>query len=123
MAGKAISQLKSDSAFCVVAGLRMMNIGDHVQTDSQGRFQFQTVAERRFLRPDLLSANPHISQVLEVYFDGQPHTFWAFQKQNFDLGTEAKGGILKIECDLSKFEQNSYGRIVRCEHNGVQKYE
>jgi hypothetical protein len=96
---------------------------DEVQTDSQGRFQFQTVAERRFLRPDLLSANPHVSQVLEVYFDGQPHTFWAFQKQNFELGTEAKGGVLNIECDLSKYEQNSYGRIVRCKHNGVQQYE
>ncbi|WP_306481425.1 DUF6795 domain-containing protein [Limnobacter sp.] len=96
---------------------------DEVQTDSEGRFQFQMVAERRFLRPDLLSANPHVSQVLEVYFDGQPHTFWAFQKQNFELGTEAKGGVLNIECDLSKYEQNSYGRIVRCKHNGVQQYE
>lgn len=96
---------------------------DHVQTNAQGQFQFETVAKRRFLRPDLLSANPHVSQVLEVIYEGQPHTFWAFQKQDFDLGTEATGGVLNIECDLSKYEENSYGRIVRCKHNGVQQYE
>lgn len=93
---------------------------DHVQTNAQGQFQFETVAERRFLRPDLLSANPHVSQVLEVIYEGQPHTIWSYSKQDFDLGTESDEGIVRINCDLSKFEEYSFGRIVRCQHNGNQ---
>ena len=93
---------------------------DEVQTDAQGRFRFETVAERRFLRPDLLSANPRVSQVLEVFYEGQPHTIWSYSKHDFELGTESKDGVIRINCDLSKFEEFSFGRIVRCQHNGNQ---
>jgi len=93
---------------------------DQTQTDSQGRFKFATVAERRFLRPDLLSANPRVSQAIEVYFDGQPHTIWAYSKHDFNLGTESDEGFIELDCDLSKYEEYSYGRIVRCQHNGNQ---
>jgi hypothetical protein len=93
---------------------------DHVQTDAQGRFRFETVSERRFLRPDLLSANPHVSQSIEVNFEDTPYTIWVYSKQDFDLGTESADGIIRIHCDLSKFEEFSFGRIVRCQHNGNQ---
>ncbi|WP_341237300.1 DUF6795 domain-containing protein [uncultured Limnobacter sp.] len=93
---------------------------DHVQTNSEGRFQFQTVAERRFLRPDLLSANPRVSQTLEVSYEGSPYTIWSYSKHDFNLGTESKDGVIRIECDLAKFEEFSFGRIVRCQHNGNQ---
>lgn len=96
---------------------------DHAHTDVHGKFRFETLAERRLFRPDLLSANPHVSQTIEVTLENQPYTIWSNQKQDFDLGTEAAGGTLKIECDLSKYEENSYGRIVRCKHNGIQQYE
>lgn len=93
---------------------------DHVQTDAQGRFNFDVVQERRFLRPDLLSANPSVLQMMWLSYEGIEYTFWSFDKLDFDLGTEAIGGVLRIECDLSKFETNSSGRIVRCKHNGVR---
>lgn len=121
-AGKPLGDIKV-TRFLRSGGFEGGENRDHVQTDAQGRFRFETVAERRFLRPDLLSANPHVSQAIEVNFEGQPYTIWAFQKQDFELGTEAKEGVLKIECDLSKYEEKSYGRIVRCKHNGVLQYE
>ena len=120
--GKPLGNVKV-TRFLRSGGFESGENQDHVQTDEQGQFRFETVAERRFLRPDLLSANPYVSQAIEVMFEGQPYTVWAFQKQNFDLGTEAIGGILKIECDISKYEEKSYGRIVRCKHNGVTQYE
>lgn len=93
---------------------------DEVQTDSQGRFVFETVAERRFLRPDLLSANPRVSQTLEVFYEGKPYTIWSYSRHDFNLGTESKDGVIRINCDLAKFEEFSFGRIVRCQHNGNQ---
>jgi len=38
---------------------------DTATTNAQGQFKFAVVEERRFLRPDLLSANPHVSQAME----------------------------------------------------------
>ena len=93
---------------------------DHVQTDAEGRFNFDVVQERRFLRPDLLSANSSVLQMMWLIYEGIEYTFWSFDKLDFDLGTEAIGGVIRIECDLSKFETNSSGRIVRCKHNGVR---
>ena len=92
---------------------------DEVQTDSEGRFKFQAVAERRFLRPDLLSANPYVDQVLYVNFEGERYLIWAFMKHDFKLGTESVKGILNLECDLAGYEQGSSARIVRCKGNGV----
>ncbi len=96
---------------------------DRATTNFTGEFKFGVVEQRRFFRPDLLSAHPHVSQSIEVEFEGQPYSIWSYQKPDFDLGTESDSGILRIDCDLSKFEQNSYGRIVRCKHNGVRQYE
>jgi hypothetical protein len=93
---------------------------DYAQTDTQGQFRFETLEERRFLRPDLLSANPHVSQAIEVEFEGQPYTIWSYSKLDFKLGTESKGGVIRMDCDLSRFEEFSFGRIVRCQHNGNQ---
>ncbi|WP_414676030.1 DUF6795 domain-containing protein [Limnobacter sp.] len=42
---------------------------DTSTTGSDGRFKFEVVQERRFLRPDLLSANPYVGQVLFVSFE------------------------------------------------------
>jgi hypothetical protein len=92
---------------------------DEVQTDSQGRFQFQTVAERRFLRPDLLSANPVVSQSLRVSYQGTDYLIWYFRKPNYELGSESQDGVLRIDCDLSISEAGGESQIVRCKHNGV----
>ncbi len=92
---------------------------DQVQTDSQGRFQFQTVAERRFLRPDLLSANPVVSQSLKVSYQGVDYLIWYFRKPNYELGSESRDGVLLIDCDLSISETGGESQIVRCKHNGV----
>ena len=120
--GRPLAGLKV-TRFLRSGGFESRENQDHTQTNAQGLFRFETIEERRFLRPDLLSANPHVSQAIEVFFEGQPYTIWAYQKQNFELGTEAEGGVLKIECDLSKFEESSYGRIVRCKHNGNEQHE
>lgn len=92
---------------------------DEVQTDSEGRFQFQIVAERRFLRPDLLSANPVVSQSVKVRFQGADYLIWYFRKPNYELGSESRDGVLRIDCDLSIFEAGGESQIVRCKHNGV----
>ncbi len=92
---------------------------DEVQTDSQGRFQFQTVAERRFLRPDLLSANPVVSQSLRVSYQGTDYLIWYFRKPDYELGSESRDGVLRIDCDLSISEAGGESQIVRCKHNGV----
>jgi hypothetical protein len=94
---------------------------DTATTNAQGQFKFAVVEERRFLRPDLLSANPRVTQFLWVSHEGTQYTFWAHDKLDFDLGTEAIGGVLRVDCDLSKYEEDSDGRIVRCKHNGVRQ--
>jgi hypothetical protein len=117
--GKPLANLKV-TRLLRSGGFENDEYADQVQTDSKGRFQFQTVAERRFLRPDLLSANPRVSQTIEVFYEGNPYTIWSYSKHDFNLGTESKEGVIRIECDLAKFEEFSFGRIVRCQHNGNQ---
>lgn len=46
---------------------------DTATTNAQGQFKFAVVEERRFLRPDLLSANPTISQLVWLSHEGHRH--------------------------------------------------
>lgn len=92
---------------------------DTATTDSEGRFRFDVVEERRFLRPDLLSANPMVSQLVWLSYEGQRYAIWSYTKHDFHERSEASGGVIKIECDLSNYEQYDHGRIVRCKHNGI----
>lgn len=94
---------------------------DTATTTSEGQFKFDVVQERRFLRPDLLSANPHVNQILKVSFDGHDYLIWTFMKLDFELGTESRNGYLRLDCDLSKFEEGASARIVRCLNNGVSR--
>ena len=97
---------------------------DTATTNSEGRFKFEVVQERRLFRPDLLSANPHVNQILKVTFDGRDYLIWTFMKQDFQLGTESTDGRLHLECDLSQFEEGASARLVQCKNNGVrQSYE
>lgn len=94
---------------------------DTATTGSDGRFKFEVVQERRFLRPDLLSANPRVSQFLIVKHQGFDYLVWTFDKLDFNFGTEAAGNVLKLDCDLSTAEDDADLRIVRCKNNGVRK--
>ena len=94
---------------------------DTATTGSDGRFKFEVVQERRFLRPDLLSANPRVSQFLIAKHQGFDYLVWTFDKLDFNFGTEATGSLLKLECDLSTAEDDADLRIVHCENNGVRK--
>ena len=76
------------------------------------------VHERRFLRPDLLSANPNISQLVWLIHEGQRYAIWSYTKHDFGERSEAKEGVITINCDLSTYEHYDHGRIVRCQHNG-----
>ena len=44
---------------------------DTATTNSEGRFRFEVVLERRLFRPDLLSANPMVSQLVWLSYEGQ----------------------------------------------------
>ena len=92
---------------------------DEVQTDAQGRFKFETVAERRLFRPDLLSANPVVSQSIKVTYEGVNYLIWYFRKPDYELGTESRAGTLRLDCDLSISEAGGESLIVRCKHNGA----
>lgn len=92
---------------------------DTATTGSDGRFEFEIVQERRFLRPDLLSANPVVSQSLKVNHQGINYLIWYFRKPNYELGSESRDGVLRIDCDLSISEAGGESQIVRCKHNGV----
>ncbi|ELS47209.1 hypothetical protein C789_2990 [Microcystis aeruginosa FACHB-905 = DIANCHI905] len=37
------------------------------------------------------------------------------------LGSESADGKLRMNCDLSRFEEDSVGRFIRCVHNGIQQ--
>lgn len=92
---------------------------DTATTNSEGRFKFDVVEECRFLRPDLLSANPMVSQLVWLSNEGQRYVIWSFTKHDFHERSETSGGVIKIEYDLSNYEQYDHGRIVRCKHNGI----
>jgi len=92
---------------------------DTATTDSEGRFKFEVVQERRFFRPDLLSANPVVSQTVKVSHQGVDYLIWYFRKPDFVLGSESLTGSLQLDCDLSVSEMGGASRIVRCKHNGV----
>ena len=96
---------------------------DSTKTNAQGQFKFDAVEERRLFRPDLISANPNITQLMWLTHDGERYAFWSYTKDEFHKNSESKEGIIKIECDLSGFEQYDHGRIVRCKHNGNQIYQ
>jgi len=92
---------------------------DTAITGSDGRFQFGVVEERRLFRPDLLSANPVVSQSIKVSYEGTNYLIWYFRKPNYELGSESQGGMLRLDCDLSVSEAGGESQIVRCKHNGV----
>lgn len=91
---------------------------DTTVTGPDGRFKFDVVQERRFLRPDLLSANPQISQLVWLMHEGQRYAIWSYSKHDFGGRSETTEGVIKMDCDLSTYEQYDHGRIVRCQHNG-----
>jgi hypothetical protein len=91
---------------------------DTATTGGDGKFKFAVVEERRLFRPDLLSANPAISQLVWLLHDGQRYAIWAYRKHDFVNKSESAEGVLKFDCDLSTYEQYDHGRIVRCKHNG-----
>ncbi|HEX4880578.1 MAG TPA: DUF6795 domain-containing protein [Limnobacter sp.] len=92
---------------------------DIVTTTNDGKFRFEVVQERRMFRPDLLSANPVVSQSLKVAYQGTNYLIWYFRKPNYELGSEARDETLQLECDLSNSEVGGESQIVRCKHNGV----
>ncbi|HEX4916939.1 MAG TPA: DUF6795 domain-containing protein [Limnobacter sp.] len=92
---------------------------DTATTGRDGRFKLDVVQERRFLRPDLLSANPVVSQSLRVSYQGTNYLIWYFRKPNYELGSESRSGGLQLQCDLSISEPGGESQIVRCKHNGV----
>lgn len=94
---------------------------DTTVTGPDGRFKFDVVQERRFLRPDLLSANPYVNQVVTVHHEGHQYLIWTFMKHDYRLGTESLDGVLRLECDIAKFEEGASARIVRCTNNGVTR--
>ena len=91
---------------------------DTAQTNGQGKFTLPVVEERRLFRPDLLSANPGVTQIIGLTYENKRYAIWAYDKLDFLYGTEAIGGLIKLDCDLSLFEEDADGRIVRCKHNG-----
>jgi hypothetical protein len=117
--GKPVAHAKVERALRS-GGFEGGEYKDFTQTGEHGRFQMETVEERRFLRPDLLSANPRVNQSIEILFEGHSYLVWVYSKHDFNLGTEAKQETIRLNCDLSKFEDSPYGRIVRCQHNGNQ---
>lgn len=92
---------------------------DTATTNSEGRFKFEVVQERRLFRPDLLSSNPVVSQSVKVSYQGTDYLIWYFRKPDFELGSESSNGVLQLDCDLSVSEMGGESRIVRCKHNGV----
>jgi hypothetical protein len=92
---------------------------DTATTGGDGKFKFAVVEERRLFRPDLLSANPVVSQTIKVNYQGTNYLIWYFRKPNYELGTESQGGPLRLDCDLSVSEAGGQSQIVRCKHNGV----
>ena len=57
-----------------------LQVTGQVMAISDGRFKFEVVQERRFLRPDLLSANPNVRQLLALNYEGERYVIWGFQK-------------------------------------------
>jgi hypothetical protein len=97
---------------------------DSVLTQTKGSFQLPEIQERRLFRPDLLSTNPMVVQSLTAQYEGRDYLIWTFNKTDFNAGSESTNGILKMNCDISKFEEGASSRIVDCTHNGVRrKYE
>ncbi len=93
---------------------------DKTTTDEKGRFMLPVVEERRLFRPDLLSANPTVSQLIWLIHDDHRYAFWSHSKHNFYERSETDDDLIKIHCDLSTYEQYDHGRIVRCQNNGVK---
>ncbi|HEX4842608.1 MAG TPA: DUF6795 domain-containing protein [Limnobacter sp.] len=102
-------------------GFKNNKYEDRATTTTNGKFGFAVVEERRLFRPDLLSSSPSVAQIISLSYEGIRYGIWAFNKLDYLPGTESIGGFLKLNCDLSKFEEDSDGRTVRCSHNGVRQ--
>jgi len=87
---------------------------DNTTTDAKGSFKLPVVEERRLFRPDLLSANPRIDQSIHLEYEGHEYSIWSNSKRNFYGLTETDGGVIRLTCDISDFEDFSFGRVVRC---------
>ena len=103
------------------SGFKNDRYEDTAQTNGQGKFTLPVVEERRLFRPDLLSANPTVYQSMTLIFDGRRYAFWSHSKHNFFERSEGTGGVLIIDCDLSKHEDHDDFRIVRYKHNGSER--
>lgn len=92
---------------------------DTTTTDANGKFELPEVSNRTFLRPDLLSPNPRVSQTISIDYQGRKFLFWAHQKQDFTTGSEVADGKADIEisCDLANIEETGGTPIVRCTSN------
>lgn len=102
-------------------GFKKGEYEDNTTTDAKGGFKLPVVEERRLFRPDLLSANPNVSQLIWLVYEDQRYAFWSYSKHDFYERSEADGELIKINCDLSVYEQYDHGRIVRCQNNGVER--
>ncbi|WP_370261985.1 DUF6795 domain-containing protein [Limnobacter sp.] len=102
-------------------GFKDNRFEDSTTSSASGAFSMPAVEERRLFRPNLLSSNPTISQMMWITHDNYKYLFWSYGKHDFWSRSESMEGVLKIDCDLSTFEESSPGRrIVRCKHNGVR---
>ena len=102
-------------------GLKNGYFSDMTVTNPEGFFEFSVIENRTLFRPDLISANPVISQLIKVAYNGDNYLIWYFRKPDMKLGSESTGVKLELDCDISLFEIGGESRIVRCKSNGVNQ--
>ena len=104
-------------------GLNNGEYKDTATTDEQGYFSMPEVFNRTFLlRPQFFSANPGVSQYINVFYNEERYNIWASGKQGFQRGGETNELEIKILCDLTNNDDKSprFGDYaVKCQIEGV----
>lgn len=98
-------------------GLPDTGISESVTTGSNGRFYLPSVERKSFLRPGFLGAVPKVLVEVNVEVNQESYLIFFASKKNFMLGGEGFGEVIKITCDISKYELFDGSKAVQCEFN------
>lgn len=72
---------------------------DKAVTNANGAFHFKAVYNGTFLG-GILPHQPMISQTVTIRHDGKTYQAWAFDKMDYESGSEAGADPIKVACHL-----------------------
>lgn len=111
---KVVRTLKAD-------GLEGGEYQDSAVTNEQGFFEFPEVSNKTFLvRPQILSANPGVSQNIAATYLDERYVLWTKRRQSFEPGVETSIGRIQMVCELTNSDKSERFKYYSVKSDSLQ---